>query len=533
MKAFGTLPGRIYKFYLMEAYLIFLIAFALGLGLGIIFYFIFLYIINFFDFLIIFEFNILLPLILFILSSLGCLTVSAIYIERIAKKTIVQMISRDIPYHFTAERLKYIPKWLSYFGRNVKLSLLNIKRRKGKFKQYFVVFLIILMIIFTVSLGAFVLRKTSKTWINKAQGEDIIMIGHRDVLIAYANMYSMFSNPDLLIHKYLIDFTDEKYIFNSTQIEGLQNINSILRVDKRLIKFCDLQEIQGISTAENGEIITIGQNRFGNFPVIGLSFSTLVQFYELNGYIFTQENANYTLTVGDGLANNFFEDPLKQKVNFINFGEQFFISGVFIDTFYSGFAAYMDLNKFQSMLNLNSEDINIAIIKIVPNTFEYTISQIAPLINTLGENFMCISLNYFFTENIKFIDNLTWNNLILIGLMAIVSIFSLYNFQKGDLTDKIKDFLVMRAIGSKLKNLRRILFFEGVFILISAIILTLAGGMIINSLFLFDNVILPPLYIPILLAGLILGFFIVLNYISLIPILKKIKTLPIREITTF
>jgi ABC-type antimicrobial peptide transport system permease subunit len=533
MKAFGTLPGRIYKFYLVEVYLIFLIGFALGLVLGILFYFLFLYILNFFEFSIVFEFNILLPLILFILNSSANLIVAAIYLERIGKKSIIQTLSTDVSYHFTAERLKYLPKWLSTLGRSVKYSLLNIKRRKGKFKQYFVIFFIILIIIFTISLGSLVLRKTSRTWINKAQGEDIIMIGHKDVLIAYANMYSMFSNPDLLIHKYLIDFTDEKYIFNYSQIEDIQNIKSILRVDKRVIKFCNLQEIQGVSTAESGEIETIGENRIGNFPVIGFSYNNLVQFYEFQGYLFTKENANYTLTVGDGLANNFFESPLKQKVGFINSGEQFFISGVFIDTFYSGFAAYMDLNKLQSMLNLNSEEINIALIKIFPTTFEYTIAQLVPIINTLGDDFTCINLKSFFTENLNFIDNLTLNNFSLIVLLGIVSLFSLYNFQKGDLTEKIKDFLVMRAIGSKMRNLRRIIFLEGVFILISAIIVSIPIGLIINELILFDNVILPSLYVPILLIGIVLGFFILLNFISLIPIVKKIKNFPIREITTF
>jgi putative ABC transport system permease protein len=117
--------------------------------------------------------------------------------------------------------------------------------------------------------------------------------------------------------------------------------------------------------------------------------------------------------------------------------------------------------------------------------------------------------------------------------LGIVSLFSLYNFQKGDLTEKIKDFLVMRAIGSKMRNLRRIIFLEGVFILISAIIVSIPIGLIINELILFDNVILPSLYVPILLIGIVLGFFILLNFISLIPIVKKIKNFPIREITTF
>ncbi|TXT55482.1 MAG: membrane protein of unknown function [Promethearchaeota archaeon] len=523
MKAFGTLPGRIYKFYLSEVFFIFLIGFLLGVILGLSFYYIFTSIMTFLDFSITFEFNTLLLSILFILGCFSSLFTSAIFLERIGKKSIIQTFSKDVPYHFCVEKLKYIPKWLSLLGKNVKFSILNIKRRKGKFKQYFLIFLIISMIIFTVGLGTLVLRNTSKTWINKAQGEDILVIGHKNVVFAYAGMYSMFSNPNLLIHQYQIDLTDGSYLFNYSEISELETIPSLLQIDRRLLSFCNLQEIQGIAGDENAEIRTIGENRFGNFPVMGLNLFSLSQFYELEGYPFTTENANYTMIIGDGLANTFFEEPFNQRLQFIDYGVQFFISGIFIDTLYSGFASYMGLSQFQTLLEIPSDNINLLLLKPIPNTLEYSISQILPIIRNLGNQFVCINFETIFSENSDFIDKLTLYNLSVISLMALVSLLSLYNFQKGDLTDKIKDFRIMRALGSPLKNIRRILFFEGLFILISATLLSFAGGMIVNSLFLFENVILPPLYVPFLLSGIIMVFYIGLNSLTILPIIKKIQ----------
>jgi ABC-type antimicrobial peptide transport system permease subunit len=533
MKTFGTLPGRINKFYLIEVYLLFLLGFGIGLCFGVLSYTLFIYFMDIFTFSIMFTFNGLLILILFILCSIGCLIVSAIFLDRIGKKSVIRGLSKDIPYDTTAYRLKYISKLIAALGRNIKLAILNIKRRKGKFKRYFILFLMISMIIFTIGLGVLVLRKTSKTWVNKAQGEDIIIMGHKDVVMAYTNMYSMFSNPDFLIHTHHIDFTDDRYLFNTSRLEEAENINSILKVDRRLVKFCYLQELQGYSTAENGEITTIGENRFGNFPVIGIKLDHLIQFYETKGFIFTPQNNNYTLTIGDGLANNLFESPLNQKIWFPNSGNEFFISGIFTDTFYSGFASYMDLHRFQSIVGVNSSTVNIALMKIIPKTLPYTISQLSPIISKLGEDFICISLDSVFTQNENFIETLTINNLTIIALMVIVSFFCLYNFQRGDLTDKLKDFLIIRAIGSKIKNLRRILFFEGLFILIGTVLLSFAGGLIINSLFLFENAVLPPLYVPLLLLGGILVGGNLINYISILLVLRKLKKVSISKLTTF
>ncbi|MBY8982661.1 MAG: FtsX-like permease family protein, partial [Candidatus Lokiarchaeota archaeon] len=93
--------------------------------------------------------------------------------------------------------------------------------------------------------------------------------------------------------------------------------------------------------------------------------------------------------------------------------------------------------------------------------------------------------------------------------------------------------MIMRAIGSKIRNIRRILFLEGMLALIPSLISSLAGGMIISSLFLTDRVYLPPLYIPFLLIGILITLFIALNYVILVPITKNLKKLSFKDITLF
>ena len=54
MKALGTLPEKLYKFYLIETYLIFLFGFILGLISSLLFFFLFIEIMNFLNIAIIF-----------------------------------------------------------------------------------------------------------------------------------------------------------------------------------------------------------------------------------------------------------------------------------------------------------------------------------------------------------------------------------------------------------------------------------------------------------------------------------------------
>ena len=107
--------------------------------------------------------------------------------------------------------------------------------------------------------------------------------------------------------------------------------------------------------------------------------------------------------------------------------------------------------------------------------------------------------------------------------MAVISVLSLYNYHKGGIIEKAKDFLIMRAIGSKFRSLRRILFLETLYVLIPSIVLSLGIGMILNSIVLFDRVHLPHISIPFIIMGILLGVFLLLNFFGLFPVIKKIK----------
>jgi len=124
----------------------------------------------------------------------------------------------------------------------------------------------------------------------------------------------------------------------------------------------------------------------------------------------------------------------------------------------------------------------------------------------------------------------TGGTLEVVGIvLAVIGILSLYNYQKGGIIEKAKDILIMRSIGAKKKSLRRMINFEGMYIIIPSILLSLSIGMILNSIVLFDRAYLPPLYIPFAVVSILFVASAAFNYLSLIPIMRKINQFSIKD----
>jgi ABC-type antimicrobial peptide transport system permease subunit len=284
-----------------------------------------------------------------------------------------------------------------------------------------------------------------------------------------------------------------------------------------LIKFCDVEELDGYhyyygEEEGRGGYQTVGQGRKGNYPIIGVNPDDKIQDFEIEGRFFDDNDSYDNMTIGDGLAYNFFDYPLDQSLKIKDLGHRFHISGVIIDSFYSGNAG------------------NIVLLKIESGSYEDIEEELEEIIEKkLGNDFTCLLLDLIFEENLTYLSNLTLYPIILIIVMGVISILTLYNYQKAGLLEKAKDFLIMRAVGAKKKSLKRILSLEALFVIIPSLLLSLGVGMIINSIFLIDRAYLPPLYVPFIGISILFSAMVLLNYLSLIPIMKKIEKFSIKD----
>ncbi len=532
MRALGSLPRKLYSFYLTEVYLIFLIAFIIGIVIGIISFAIFAFSFSFTNIYMQFQLDFVYTPILFFSCLGGIFIVPGYILRKIGNQKIVKNFSKDIPYNYNASKdLTFIPKWLSLINLNFKMSVINSIRRKGEFKRYIIVFSIISLIIFTLGLGTIVLYTSSYEWVRKSQTDNLILIGHKDVVQNYSLMYEMFQNPAIFIDNTSINFLQEDYLFNISSLDDLNTLSEIEDQEYRLINFLEAEEISGTHIYEDGGYLYVGQNRKGIFPVIGVNQSDNLQNFEIEGdFITLQGVSSYYAVIGDGLAYNFFDYPFDQAILFDQLGEIFEISGVVIDSLYSGYATYIDIDKFRTNMNLTSNQVNLAFIKVNSEGFDSIQGQLESIINaSLGEQFTYLKMDHIFTENLNFISNLALFPSILIIILSVVAILSLYNYQKGGIMEKVKDFLIMRAIGSKNKSIRKILFLEAMYVIIPSLGVSLGVGMILNSIIIFERVYLPHIFIPFIFIGFLFIIFGIFNALSLFPVMKKVKQFSIKD----
>ncbi|MFW9898826.1 MAG: ABC transporter permease [Candidatus Thorarchaeota archaeon] len=536
MRALGTLPNRLYSFYLLEAYIIYLLGFVLGLILGLVAYGIFALVMLLIGLKILYYIDLFYTLILFFSCLLGIFFISGFALRKIGNQKITKTFSKEIPYNYDAsKKLMLIPRWLSNLGFNLKIAIVNIIRRKGEFFRFLFIFSFIFLIIFTLGLGTIVLNTSSQEWIRKSQEDNIVVIGHEDVVDNYADMYKMFSDPSVSVDEDDIDFMEPKYLFNLSDIVEINSIDEIEEVDPRLIKFCDVEELDGYhyyygEGEGRGGYQTVGQGRKGNYPIIGVNPDDMIQDFEIEGRFFDDDDSYDNMTIGDGLAYNFFDYPIDQSLRIKDLGHRFHISGVIIDSLYNGNAGYIGLDIFREELNFTKNEINIVLLKLESGSYEDIEEELEEIIEKkLGNYFTCLLLDLIFKENLTYLSNLTIYPIILIIVMGIISLLTLYNYQKAGLLEKAKDFLIMRAVGAKKKSLKRVLFLEALFVIIPSLLLSLGLGMIINSILLIDRAYLPPLYVPFIGISILFSAMILLNYLSLIPIMKKIEKFSIKD----
>jgi len=341
----------------------------------------------------------------------------------------------------------------------------------------------------------------------------------------------MFSNPDLLITQNDIDFLNPDYLFNLSKVGELTTYTEIEKIDQRLLNFFNVTELDGYHLFEDGSYLVAGQDRKAIIPIIGFNASEIIQDFVIEGaYIEDEDTVN--IMIGDGLGYNLFDYPLDQsmRIEELGTGHPFHISAVVIDSFYSGSAGYIDLSVMQGDLNFTSNEINLLLLKVQSSEYSAVIGDIELIIQgNLGEDFSFVNLNQVFENNYSYLEILTLYPSLLIIMMAIISVFSLYNYQKGNILEKAKDFLIMRAVGAKYKSIKKILFLEAFYMIIPSLFLSMGIGMLINSLILFDKVHLPNISLPLIITGLLLIAFLFFNYISLYPILSKIKKFTIKD----
>ena len=533
MKAVGTYPNQLYSFYLTELLLLAFFSFIIGWAIGISLFFIIFSILNGRYIGLQWIPDKFISIGIFVGLLLETFIVNGYEIRKIGRKSYNYAKTGKFKNNIHA---KLTPTWKKIMIKlpiSMKLAIKNLLRKQKDLRQSLSLITIAGMIMLTGLVGMIIVNESGVAYIHQAQGENIAVIGAPEVVNAYTNGYSRFSNDSIP------ELQNGTYTDISNNITGMQDQLSAYFTnfsiesnfwEKRLFTVTTVTEVNGTilqhfshDNITRTEFVYIGNGtRTRVIPIQGIVFSSSIQHWNYEGTLIDISNG---VVVGDTLAGELFENAYLQWMIYSNVETnqtyRHKINGVVIDSMNIGNSAYIPLIDLQDNLGRNNYcnlilvDYSEALENGKYDEFFEGISEI------LGDQFEIVDLQPIFVHNENFLRSNQITTLILSSVIAMVIIYIIYQFQQGRLEEDKNDIIIFKALGGTTSNIRNMLFFEQVWLLFVGLTLSLTGTLFIMIFFFMQEAEFPSIWIPLGLYAGVFTFFCFLSFIGTRILVKK------------
>lgn len=412
---------------------------------------------------------------------------------------------------------------ISKSGLTVKMALRVLFRRKSATVRIVICLTAVLILVTVAIAGGVIAEQTTRGWVEKAIGRDVVLIAHKDM----CNQYSL-----LLLKFYgekgdsQFNYTDEKYLIPDTILNQLNKIPEV-SVDARLILYENVEEVQGyIFDPESAATIPVGDNRKGKSIIVGVEPEKVLSEWFLEG-AFIKSGSSQEGVIGDSLAQKMFSIPLNQSIKL--FDKDFDVVGVCMDPINNGNVTYVPLKTLQNITAISKP--NIVMIKIDSSTNHAEIlNRIREDISAVNPEFEVFELNEILEKNLGFLSYM-WSTIMFLPLFTLVAAsLCLMGYVMLNINDQRQEFGVLRAMGAKPKTVVKIASWQNFIVLLSSYATGIALGIIITLLILVPEPLVTS-YTVIKIAGLLFIAFIIMFASSLLPAIKLARK-PILEIMT-
>lgn len=441
-------------------------------------------------------------------------------------------------------------KALSRFGIIFKIASRSLFRRQSATVRI-VLLLSIVFILLTVSIaGGIIASGTTKSWVEKATGRDIIVIAHNSMCNQYKLLYSKFLGAT---ENGNFDYKDEKLFVSDAILQQLNATAGILNVDARLIFMEHIEEVRSYTfDPETQATIPVGEYREGDSLVIGVEPEKVMGTGYVKGQFLNSSDA-WEAVIGDTIAqtmfftntstgpnsinpktgrpygDNFprFSDPLLESVNVQ--GKTFKITGVCLDPINNGNVTYVSLKNLQNITNVTN--VNIVLVKLDPSADRAAIlAQIKEKVQNINSEFTVFELDEVLNKNLDFLDSI-WSAIMLLPLFTLTSAaLCLIGYMMLAVDEQRQEFAILRATGAKPNAIFAIFAIQSIVVLLSSFAVGISLGVIITLLILVPNPVVTSLTVLEIAAWLftaLVGMFL----LSLYPAARFAKT-PILKIMT-
>ena len=352
-------------------------------------------------------------------------------------------------------------KGVSKGGLTVKMAVRNLFRRKSTNSRIILCLTVVFMLVTVSVAGGIIANATTRSWVERAVGENVILIAHHEVADQYELLLSKFYTEGIGTQ---FNYSDERYLIPENMSSQLRLIPG-LTIDPRLILETQVKEDKGIVLGQNtGETTYVGDNRRGMSLIAGVEPDKVLGQWFVDGD-FLNGNSTSDVVLGDTLGLKLFSQPLAQNATL--FEREFRIVGVCLDPINNGNVTYVPLRVLQSATGISRPNIVMVRIDATTNRKE-ALNQINITVRTMDSEFEVSELDEILNKQISFLGYI-WSTIMLLPMLSLsAAALCLIGYVVLTISEQRQEFGILRAVGAKPRTVVGIVMTQNLLVLLSS-----------------------------------------------------------------
>ncbi len=411
---------------------------------------------------------------------------------------------------------------MSKSSLTIKIALRSLFRRKSATIRIVLCLTAVFILVTVAVAGGVIANQTTKSWVKKAIGKDIVLVAHQEMCNQYNLLLSKFYEAK---EDSQFDYTNEKYSISEDVLKRLPLISGNIDVETRLVLGAHVKEVPGyILGPETGATVSVGDSREGESIIVGVEPEKVSSEWFLEGD-FLKGGQALEAVIGDSLAQKMFSMPLKQSIRLYN--STFDVTGVCVDPINNGNVTYVPLKTLQNITGIPKPNIIMVKVDSSVNRSEI-LDQIRANVSSVNPEFEAFELNEVLDDCLGFLDYI-WSTVMFLPLFSLTAAsLCLIGYVMLAIDEQRQEFGVLRALGAKPRTIVKIVSGQSFIVLLSSYAAGIALGIIITLLILVPKPLVTS-YTIIEVAGWLLTALVATFAFSLYPAIKFAKK-PILEI---
>ena len=514
MKASGCLSGSIFAYFITELSLLVFFSSLTGIIFGVAAYYFSTIFFNVSGFYILQTLDLGVIMVVCIVLIIFSHIFGALPIRKAAKAKPTEAMSPIYKLGTTAALGKKIP---SKLGLTFKVAFRNLLRRKSATSQAIICLTVVLTLTTVTIAGGMIANQTTTSYVERAIGRNIVLVGHPTLTDRYVNLLSRFFEDKEMQQ---IDYLNSEFVISKSLVSKLANIQGIHEVDPRLVLENYVREVPGVilDPVEQTEAIVIGDSRSYETLILGVEPENVVNDWLIFGRKLEENDQGCTM-IGDSLAVNMFDDAFNQSIKV--FDESLLpydIVGVCVDPLNNGKVVYMPLETLYK--DLDQHGYNLLFLQIDASENPQVLAQIENEVSK--ENLNVVELDQILDKHVNFLNNIWFLVMFLPFFSLATATISLLSYLMLSISGQQHEFGIMRALGAKPRTIMKIVFSQALIIILVSGAIGISVGLLITFGFLIPD----PVISQSTLISVSAWLLVILGLLcasSLYPALKAVK----------